>query len=216
MSAKYYEENHFLRGDRKPTITDYVLASHYPYLLMVLAENKQSMSFKDFLKWARASFPEVEKIQKAIPVSTGRRFEFIRIFTKSQGLPDFSVWVVSAKGTHGDAFLEDFDPVKERENSSKIDWRIHFGTGVKNPSKVFSDYLKVLMQSIPDEKKVLISEKKARGMMQETFIKNRDRFEVPKGQDAAKYLGQFRGLIIADIMNHVEPEEAFKRHIPSF
>jgi len=216
MSKETYEENHFLRGEREPTITDYVLACHYPFLLMVLAENRQSMSFKEFLTWAKTSFPNVKKIQNAIPVSTGRRFEFIRIFTKSHNLPDLSAWVVSTKGKHNKKYLKDFDPDAEKNASAEVNWRKYFGNGVDEPSEIFREYLKILLQSIPVQKQTLIPEKVATKMMREFFVENRGRIKVPPKTNLAEHVGAFRQSILADIMNHIDPEEAFKTNLPNF
>ena len=64
-------------------------------------------------------------MQNAIPVSTGRRFEFVRIFTELNGFPDLSAWVVNKAGKNSAAYSADYDPNVERENSANTDWSLY-------------------------------------------------------------------------------------------
>jgi hypothetical protein len=116
------EVNNFLNKNRKPTKTDYVLAKAYYPLLIDIVKNQQEVTFQQFVENAKSKYTQIKEVQSAIPVTTGRRFEYIRIFTIRENLPDLSAWIVSKKGTNSEAYLADFNPVLERENTTKIDW----------------------------------------------------------------------------------------------
>ena len=79
--------NHFLNGERKVTETDAALAIAYYPLLVDLAGRRLTITFKDFVDLAKATYPDNPAVQNAIPVSTGRRLEFVRVFTALQRLP---------------------------------------------------------------------------------------------------------------------------------
>jgi hypothetical protein len=53
-------------------------------------------------------------------------------------------------------------------------------------------------------------------MMREFFMENRGRIKVPPKTNLAEHVGAFRQSILADIMNHIDPEEAFKTNLPNF
>jgi hypothetical protein len=89
-------------------------------MLCELAKQKKEMTFKEFVDAAKERYPNVEEVQNAIPVSTGRRFEYVRTYTTQHELPDLSAWVVSQAGTNSDDYEADFDPQVERDESSKI------------------------------------------------------------------------------------------------
>jgi hypothetical protein len=85
--------NHFLNGERKVTETDAALAIAYYPLLVDLAARRRTIAFKDFVELAKSTYPDNPAFQKAIPVSTGRRLEFVLVFTAVNGLPYLSAWV---------------------------------------------------------------------------------------------------------------------------
>ena len=116
------EVNNFLNKNKKPTQTDYVLAKAYYPLLIDIAKNQKEVTFQQFVENAKSKYTQIKEVQNAIPVTTGRRFEYIRIFTIREKLPDLSAWIVSKSGTNSKAYLADFNPVLERENTTKIDW----------------------------------------------------------------------------------------------
>lgn len=117
--------NNFLNGKKQVTETDAALAIAYYPLLVDLATQRRMITFRDFVDLAKATYPDNPTVQNAIPVSTGRRLEFVRIFTALQGLPDLSAWVTSQNGKNSPTFERDFDPVKERRESAEVDWSLH-------------------------------------------------------------------------------------------
>ena len=83
------------------------------------------ITFDQFVQNAKARHPKDQAVQNAIPVSTGRRFEFVRVFTELNGFPDLSAWVVNKAGKNSAAYSADYDPDVERENSANTDWSLY-------------------------------------------------------------------------------------------
>ena len=81
------EVNNFLKGNRKPTQTDYVLAKAYYPLLINIVKNQQEVTFQQFVENAKSKYTQIKEVQSAIPVTTGRGLEYIRIFTTREKLP---------------------------------------------------------------------------------------------------------------------------------
>ena len=50
-------------------------------MLIDLAKNLQETTFQNFVENAKLKYPQSNEVQNAIPVKTGRRLEYIRIFT---------------------------------------------------------------------------------------------------------------------------------------
>jgi len=99
-----------------------VLAKAFYPLLIDIVKNQQEVTFQQFVENAKSQYPQIKEVQSAVPVITGRRLEYIRMFTIKENLPDLSAWIVSKKGTNSEAYLAEFNPVLERENTTKIDW----------------------------------------------------------------------------------------------
>lgn len=106
-------------------------------------------------------------------MTTGRRFEFIRLYLKENNLPDLSAWVVNSLNENSDAYLKDFDAEAERQKTTKIDWSQYEGgdwgkyveakasisAALKRRSeaeaiKVMGEYWKNYRDKIPNPKKL--------------------------------------------------------------
>ena len=81
------EVNNFLKGNRKPMQTDYVLAKAFYPLLIDIVKNQQEVTFQQFVENAKSKYTQIKEVQSAIPVTTGRGLEYIRIFTTREKLP---------------------------------------------------------------------------------------------------------------------------------
>ena len=123
--VRVMEKNNFLKDRKKPTETDLALSIAYYPMLVEISARQEKITFDQFVQNAKARYPKDQAVQNAIPVSTGRRFEFIRIFTEPNGFPDLSVWVVNKAGENSTAFNDDYDPEVERENSANTDWSLY-------------------------------------------------------------------------------------------
>lgn len=193
------EENHFERGDRKTTDTDVALAKAYYPMLCELAKESREVTFKEFVEEAKKRYPNVEEVQNAIPVSTGRRLEFIRRYTKRNDLPDLSAWVVSQAGTNSEEYLADFDPIAEREASTQVNWEDYEGE--------WGDYVVELVKSTIKVKRR--KEKDALTLMGEHFLKVKDRIPNPKNRPLIEVTKHFRAGVIEGLMEGKDVEDVF-------
>lgn len=149
------EENHFITGERKPTPTDAELAKCYYPILCELAKNQTELTFKKFVELAKVRYPNSEAVQNAIPVSTGRRLEYIRTYTKKHDLPDLSAWIVSQSGKHSEAFLADFNPTKEREESALVNWNDYEGEWEEFVANLIKDTIKVKRRKLKEAESIM-------------------------------------------------------------
>lgn len=196
--------NNFLNGKKQVTETDAALAIAYYPLLVDLATRRRMITFKDFVELAKATYPANPAVQNAIPVSTGRRLEFVRIFTAQQDLPDLSAWVTGQNGKNSSTFEKDFDPVKERKRSSEVDWSLH--------QAAWEAHAAVLRKKA--QKLKPRSRAEARTMMSEIARAMRPRIEaaIPNSNKLpyAQLVGPFRETILADIMSGLDPQEVLE------
>ena len=196
--------NNFLNGKKQVTETDAALAIAYYPLLVDLATRRRMITFKDFVELAKATYPANPAVHNAIPVSTGRRLEFVRIFTAQQDLPDFSAWVTGQNGKNSSTFEKDFDPVKERKRSSEVDWSLHQAAWEAHAAVLRKKAQKLKPQSRAE----------ARTMMAEIAQAMRPRIEAtipnPNKLPYAQLVGPFRETILADIMSGLDPQEVLE------
>jgi hypothetical protein len=196
--------NHFLKGERKVTETDAALAIAYYPLLVDLARNRRTIAFSDFVDLAKTTYPKNPAVQNAIPVSTGRRLEFIRVFTAVNGLPDLSAWVTGKSGKNSAAYEGDFNPVEERRRSAEVDWSEHQAAWEAHAAE-----LRKLAKKITPR-----SEMEARFLMAEFAKEMRPKIEAaipnPEKRPYVTLVAPFRETILQDLMSGLDPEDVFE------
>jgi len=196
--------NHFLNGERKVTKTDAALAIAYYPLLVDLARHRRTISFKDFVDLAKKTYPDDPAVQNAIPVSTGRRLECVRVFTALEGLPDLSAWVTGKSGENSDAYEGDFNPAEEREGSAREDWSKHQAAWEAHAAK-----LRKLAQRIKRRK-----EAEAASLMSKFALVMRPRIEAaipnPKKRPYGELVAPFRETLLEDLKSGLDPEDVFE------
>ena len=196
--------NNFLNGKKQVTETDAALAIAYYPLLVDLARDRRTIAFKDFVDLAKATYPHNPAVQNAIPVSTGRRLEFVRIFTALQGLPDLSAWVTGQNGKNSSTFERDFDPVKERRESAEVDWSRY--------QEAWDAHAAVLRKKAQKLKPRRLAE--ASAMMAKIAHELRPRIEAaipnPDKLPYGKLVGPYRETILQDLMSGLDPQEVFE------
>ena len=84
-----------------PTQTDLELALAFYAVLVQAARHRETLTYGELVDRARRAYPQNETVQKAIPVSVGRRLDFVRGFTNQRGLPDLSSLVVNKSTERG-------------------------------------------------------------------------------------------------------------------
>ena len=114
--------NKFITGERHITNVDIELAGYYFPVLCDAATNAHLHSYWDVIKEARSRNPITQALENARPISIGRRFEFIRLFTIDFNLPDLTSWSVNSKYMNSREYWADFNPYIERTNSNQINW----------------------------------------------------------------------------------------------
>jgi hypothetical protein len=196
--------NHFLNGERKVTETDAALAIAYYPLLVDLAGRRRTITFKDFVDLAKTTYPDNPAVQNAIPVSTGRRLEFVRVFTAVNGLPDLSAWVTGQSGKNSAVFQRDFDPVEERRRSAEEDWSRHEAAWEAHAADLRKRAQKITPRN----------ELEARSLMAEFAQVMRPRIEAaipnPKKLPYVKLVMPFRETILEDLKSGLDPQDVFE------
>jgi len=196
--------NHFLNGERRVTETDAALAIAYYPLLVDLVTRRRTITFKDFVELAKATYAENPAVQNAIPVSTGRRLEFVRVFTAIHDLPDLSAWVTGKDGKNSATFQKDFDPEEQRRLSAEVDWSAYEAAWEAHAAE-----LRKRAQRIKKR-----SEAEARGMMAEVALEMRSRIEAaipnPGKLPYVELVKPFRETILQDLMSGLDPRDVFE------
>jgi hypothetical protein len=127
--------NYDVFTNKNLTLTDVRLAAaYYPILLEIARDRKVGsvITYGDLVTTAKERYPENETVQNAIPVSTGRRLEIVRLFTNDRSYPDLSSLVVNSKGECGSGFTDRYDPETARKAVYGFDW-----SGVTSEFDVF-------------------------------------------------------------------------------
>lgn len=175
------------------TLNDVQLAAVYYPILVELARHKHCLTYGELVKRAKESHPDVEYVQRAIPVSAGRKLDVVRLFISERGLPDVTSLVINkTAGECGNGVTEYFDPVKLREEVFTYDW--------SSVSDEFDLYIETAEQKATPS--VRLSRNDAMTMTLDYFKANRT--SLPTA------ISQRRDDIINLILEGYKTEEAFK------
>ena len=105
------------------TLLDIQLARIYLPILVKYAREGRTCTYTELVGEAKAGHISNADVQKAIPVSTGRRLEVIRLYCKSEELPDLASLVVGKNtGECGSFYLKHFNPASARAAVFAMDW----------------------------------------------------------------------------------------------
>jgi hypothetical protein len=174
------------------TLNDVQLASAYYPILIDLAKHKQCCSYSELVARAKEIYLDKVEVQRAIPVSTGRKLDVVRIFTAERELPDLTCLIINkGSGECGVGFTQYFDPVASREKVFDFDW--------STVETEFDGYIKHTVTVITPRKK--ITESKAREIMAAYYKQNMDR--LPES------VREKREFIIELLVEGFSAEEAF-------
>lgn len=174
------------------TPVDVQLASAYYPLLVEVARQRACITYGDLVARAKARHPGNPVVQKALAVSTGRRLDVVRQFTRARGLPDLTSLVINgAKGECGGGFTRSFDPVRVRKEVFAFDWEAVVPE--------FQGFVEEAMRAAKPQKRV--PESKALEVMAEHYQQHKH--ELPAS------IRQHRELLVEMIMEGFTAEEAF-------
>lgn len=180
-----------------PTQVDLELALAFYAVLVEVARLRQTITYGALVERAKIAFSENETVQNAIPVSVGRRLDFVRAFTGQRQLPDLTSLVVNkSTGECGEGFTRSFNPDDARAQVFAYDWQ-------KVETEFTGEVAAAKERSKPKKK---ITEEAASRMMYEYFAANKASLNPS--------VKNFRGQIINAIISGVEPSEAFAQVLP--
>ena len=175
-----------------PTQVDLDLALAFYAVLVQVARSSQTITYGQLVDRAKLAFPGNETVQNAIPVSAGRRLDFVRAFTNQRNLPDLSSLVVNkTTGECGKGFTRSFDPEEARTRVFAYDWQ-----GVETE---FTGEVATTRERIKPRKE--ITEEVAAKLMFEYFAANKAVLPIS--------VRSFRTQIITLIMSGEKPSDAF-------
>lgn len=181
------------------TETDLAIASAlYPVLVSYVRQAPdQKLTYGALLEDARVRFPNNDAIQKAIPVSLGRRLDVVRTFLNQQNLPDLTSLVVNALTREvGSAF--DANPEQVRAEVAAFDW--------STVSEEFDLHIEGLRKGIAVRSRPKRTRDEAKKVMSAYYMENRA--TLPKD------IADQRELIIELLCDGLSPEEAFQSATP--
>lgn len=177
------------------TETDLAIASAlYPIMVECARQSPpRRLTYGQLLTEARDRFGENEAIQRAIPISLGRRLDVVRMFLTEHALPDLTSLVVNADtGEVGSAFGA--DPVHVREQVAAFDW--------STVSEEFDLHIEGLRKAAAVRSRPKRKRDEAKKLM--TAHYQQHRAVLPKGIEA------HRELIIELLVDGLSAEEAFE------
>jgi hypothetical protein len=174
------------------TLTDVQLAEAYYPILVDLAKHKHCITYQELVERAKAENLGREVVQKAIPVSTGRRLDVVRRFTNEEGLPDLTCLVINKVTREcGIAFPRSFDPAYVRAAVFSFDWE---GVNMN-----FAGFVRTAQREVQPRRK--LKEQDALVIMFDYYRKHKA--TLPSS------IAQFRDLIVELLRDGVSPESAF-------
>jgi hypothetical protein len=175
-----------------PTQVDLELALAYYAVLVEVARCCQTITYGSLVERAKMAFPENATVQNAIPVSAGRRLDFVRAFTNQRQLPDLSSLVVNrSTGECGVGFTRSFNPDEARAQVFAYDWR--------SVETEFTGEVAAAKERRKPKKE--ITEDEASMLMYKYFSENKAALDPA--------IRNFRRQIINLIMSGAEPKNAF-------
>lgn len=180
------------------TETDLAIASAlYPVMVECARQSPpKKLTYGQLLDEAQERFPEIEAVQRAIPISLGRRLDVVRMFLNEHALPDLTSLIVNADtGEVGSAFGA--DPVHVREQVAAFDW--------STVSEEFVLHIEGLRNTAMARARPKRKRDEAKKLMSAPYQQHRA--ALPKG------IEEHRELIIELLIDGLSVEEAFEAAI---
>ncbi|MDO6678437.1 MULTISPECIES: hypothetical protein [unclassified Shewanella] len=175
------------------TLNDVQLAAVYYPILIDLARHKHCLTYGELVQRAKDLHPEKEYVQRAIPVSAGRKLDVVRIFTSERNLPDATSLIINkTAGECGSGMTDNFDPKQLREDVFNYDW--------SNVSNEFDLYIETAEKNSTPPVKI----KRVDAMKMTLDYYKAHQAALPKA------ISSHRDDIIALILEGYDTERAFK------
>lgn len=178
------------------TITDVLLAKAYYPILLECAKDKKTIFYGDLVSEAKKTYPNLEYVQNAIPVSVGRRLFVVREFTDSKQLPDItSIAFNKSEGRPGDVYTKAYDADKALLEVFEFSWA--------DVTEDFNLHIDLIEKESRPKKS--ISREDAKKRNSEYYLEHKKSLPVN--------ISDYREDIIRDIMDGIAPQEAFENAI---
>lgn len=177
------------------TETDLAIASAiYPVLIDCARQSPpKTLAYGALLERARSRFPNIEAVQKAIPIGMGRKLDVVRMFLDERELPNLTSLVVNAAtGEVGTAFGDNAERV--RAEVASFDW--------STVSEEFDLHIAGLRTKMETRPRPKLTREEAKALMFEYFRAN--------SRSLPKIIGEHRETIIELISGGMAPDEAFE------
>lgn len=177
------------------TETDLAIASAlYPVMVECARQSPpRKLTYGELLNEAQKRFPDNHAVQRAIPISLGRRLDVVRMFLNEHALPDLTSLIVNADtGEVGSAFGA--DPVHVRQQVAAFDW--------STVSEEFDLHIEGLRKEAAARSRPKRKRDEAKKLMSVHYQQNRA--VLPKGVEA------HRELILEWLVDGLSVEEAFE------
>lgn len=161
-----------------PTAVDLHLASCYYPVLLELARNRQTLTYQQLVEVVQQRHPGDSKVQKMIPVRSGRILGVIYHFAERHGLPRISTLIVKTTGDSqhgGDCGIgvsSHLDCASEREQCFAFDWEGHV--------PMFSKFITETRSAIEMNKapKFIFTSNQAENIYWAYFLANKSRLNL--------------------------------------
>ena len=176
------------------TRLDVLLAKQYAPILLKLAIDKKTTTYAGLIEAARQANPTEVCLFNAIPVSTGRRLDIIKIITAANGLPNLTALVVSSS-TDRPGALGPQDPAVLSQVMS-FDWQ-----QVELSFDEVTKFVGERDEKKQQHKRKIMKPEEARNIMAAFFKENKS--VLPHD------IKMYRDEIIGLIRNGMEAEQAF-------
>lgn len=174
------------------TKSDLALASVYFPILVEVAKTGKLITYSQLVDQAKTLHPENPIVQNAIAVSTGRRLDVVRMFTKDAKCPDLTSLVVNkAKGECGEGFTKSFNPETVRDEVQRHDW-----SQVKTD---FEGFIETTEKKIKPRKKV--SSKEAAEIRYQYYLQHKELLP--------QQIRDYRDYLDECIMEGIDVSDAF-------
>lgn len=175
------------------TQTDLVLASVYFPLLVEAAKEKNCITYSGLVRSAKSKFPSNEIVQNAYALSTGRRLDVIRMFTKGADHPALTSIVINdGTGERGPGFYRCEDGEIVRDQVFAYDW--------ESVEPEFKKFIASTEQNLPPRHS---NTKEAAHSKVSAYYQAHRRSLGPS-------ISQYHRNLVESVMEGIEVEEAFR------
>jgi len=173
------------------TLLDVQLARALYPLLIELAQSRQTLTYKQLIEFAKARYPDDERVANLIPVRMGRILWVIYDFVAERELPRLTLIIVSSTSHYPGSAMWQHECHAEQQSSFEFDW--------SQVDSAFDLYGQSCERAVTPVKRV--SREHAKQLMATHYKQHANRYP--------NEIRDMRDIIIENIMNGMDVEDAF-------